>query len=345
MKRKVYCPCCKTFAGLEEEPSCLLISCEICGHCWRTATLPNQTEYYSRQTGRNDLPIHYIERKLTGRVDALLSLVKDGMRLLEVGCAEGELGSRIKAYRQVVYQGVEPSQDSNTAGRNLDHVFSYTSDLEATGDGIFDGILSFHVLEHILDVAVEIHRWHRLLAESGWLFLEVPHRSGHPDIEEDINPEHLHQFTTASIACLLTRSGFQIDRLERGHFESPAYSDSLRVFASLASSSTMRRERLVVRFIKYLPSPFAIYGLGGDFRNYVAPILDFLPVQALLDSNQGRFGEQIRGMTIESYKPERHASLPILIASLRYEGSILSILQAAGHPEEKIYRLGDILDD
>jgi 2-polyprenyl-3-methyl-5-hydroxy-6-metoxy-1,4-benzoquinol methylase len=345
MKKRICCPCCKTFADLEEKSSSPLSLCKVCSHRWRTTELPNHTEYYSRQIGRNNLPVRYVERKLTSRVDTLLSLIKDGMRLLEIGCAEGELGSRIKACRQVVYQGVEPSQDSNAAGRNLDRVFNYTSDLEATGSGIFDGILSFHVLEHISDLIVEVHRWHRLLADDGWLFLEVPHRSGHPDIEEDINPEHLHQFTSASIACLLTHSGFQIDRLERGHFESPAYSDSLRVLASVVPSTMVRRERLVARFRKYLPSPFVIYGLGGDFYNYIAPILDCLPVQSLLDSNREHLGDQIKGITIESYKPERHASLPVLIASLRYEESILSTLQALGHRREKIYRLGDILDN
>lgn len=345
MDRQNSCPCCGTVTLHDEESSFQIASCEICGHRWRTGPLANQAEYYSQQMDRNALPSRYIERRLVDRLNDVLPLINDGMRLLEVGCAEGEFGLRIKSSRQVDYQGVEPSQDSIVAAGNLDRVFSYTSELCASTDGGFDGIISFHVLEHIQDAAAEICRWRSLLANKGWLVLDVPHGTGHPDIEEDCNPEHLHQFSSASIACLLARSGFQIDWLDRGHFASPTYTDSIRVFASLAPSANMRRERLIARFRKCLPSPFVIYGVGGDFLNYISPILASLAVQAVLDSNPGRLGEKVMGMAIESYNPERHASLPILIASLRYEESILSALQAIGHPQDKIYLLGDVLDD
>jgi 2-polyprenyl-3-methyl-5-hydroxy-6-metoxy-1,4-benzoquinol methylase len=343
--KKVYCPCCKTIVSIEDKSFSELVSCEICQHRWRNDVVTNQAEYYIQQIERNALPFRYIERKLSERLDALLLQVKDGMRLLEVGCAEGLLGSRIKASRQVFYQGIEPSLDSNIAKQRLDYVFNNIAELEARENQTFDGILAFHVLEHIQDITSEISHWHTLLSSKGWLVLEVPHRSGHSDIEYDANPEHIHQFSIASIACLLTQGGFQIDQLDHGHFESPCYSDSLRVIARLSSNAKMRQEHLIARFKKHLPSPFAIFGIGGDFRNYIAPILSFLPVQAFIDTNYSRFGEKIAGMTIEPYKQESHAGLPVLIASLRYEESILATLQATGHPRNNIYLLGDILEN
>ena len=342
------CPCCATPEATPGD------RCPVCGHRWRPAeqapgpvdSTAGATAYYATLTGRNALPARYVERKLAERIAALRPLLQPGQRILEVGCAEGQLGARLKAETRLHYTGIEPSRDGEAAARVLDAVHADSSALlPRDADARFDAILSFHVLEHIPDPAAELARWQQLLQPEGWLMIEVPHGGGHPDLARDLNAEHLHQFTTASLACLLQRSGFETMAASRGHFESPVYADSLRILARPASTDAARQERLLARVRRRLPGPFAVYGLGGDFRSYVQPILGQLPVQALIDSDPQRAGQIVGGLEVESYAAARHSGLPILVASLRHEESILATLHAAGHPADAIHLLGDLYDD
>ena len=298
---------------------------------------------YARQSGRNALPERYVARKLDERLAQLESYLAPGMRILEIGCAEGLLGARIKATVSLTYWGVEPSRDSESARAYLDAVFQDSSELPKDV-APFDAILSFHVLEHIPEPGLEIARWRALCHETSWLVVEVPCRGGHPDIAIDFNPEHLHQFSPASLACLLEQNGFDPLAITRGHYESPVYTDSLRIFAIPKLSTSRQHDRLVQRFSR-IPAPFAVFGLGGDFRNYVQPLIDRLQVTALLDTNPALNGSFQDSFKVECYQPSRHAHLPILVSSLRHEQSIVADLHAAGHAKELIYLLGDIYDE
>lgn len=286
------------------------------------------------------MPRRYLERKLAERTAALAFRITTGARLLEIGCAEGELGQRLKAIAPITYWGVEPSRDAEVALSLLDAVVPDTRLIPA--DTLpFDGILSFHVLEHIPDVAGELARWLVLTHSQTWLMIEVPCRSGHPELDTDQNPEHLHHFSPASLACLLERCGFDLASLTRGHFESPVYCDSLRVLAVPKPTKAAKRQLLLQRLSR-LPAPFAVFGIGGDFRNYVLPLLDQLPVAALIDTHPPLLAGLPMGLDIQPYDRTRHEHLTILVCSLRYEASILENLARAGHPPERIHLLAEI---
>lgn len=298
---------------------------------------------YARLSGRNALPERYVARKLAERLAQLEPHLAPNMRILEVGCAEGLLGARIKARTSLTYWGIEPSRDSESARKLLDAVFRDSSELP---DDVapFDAILSFHVLEHIPEPGLELARWRALCHETSWLLIEVPCRGGHPDVAIDCNPEHLHQFSPASLAHLLEQNGFDPLVITRGHYESPVYTDSLSIFAIPKLAASRQHERLAGRFSR-IPAPFAVFGLGGDFRNYVQPLIDRLPVTTLLDTNPALTGSVQGRFRVECYQPSRHAHLPILVSSLRHEQSIVADLHAAGHAKELIYLLADIYDE
>lgn len=318
--------------------------CPHCGHFWRPTDTNITGKYYADLSGRNSLPIRYLTRKLNDRLKSLGPIIRNGMRILEVGCAEGALGHAVKALANVIYVGVEPSHDAQEAMEFIDEVHSTCNSLLADGK-LFDTVLSFHVLEHIPDPASEIRNWRRLIAEEGLLVLEVPNRSGHPYVINDQNPEHIHQFSIASIACLLNRCGFDITEMSGSHFESPAYTDSIRILARPIQSETIRQESLVKRFQTTLGDKFAIYGLGGDFNNYILPFIDRLPIAALLDSAPQRQGNLVAGILTTGYAVEKHHHLPILIASIRYEDAIMNTLQEFGHKRQLLRSLADILDN
>lgn len=262
------------------------------------------------------------------------------MRVLEIGCAEGSIGAAIRQSIRVHYTGIELSEDATAAAKILDRVFR--SPASTLVNEKFDLLLSFHVLEHIEDISGEIDHWRRLLADSGRLIVEVPNQAGHHLLDLDPNPEHLHQFTAASITTLLLRADFEVERLESGHWESSVYSNSLRVVARLALTRPQRRELLLQRFRSHLPNQFAAWGIGGDFRGYVEPLLDSLPVAALIDSAVQRHGERHGSLTVEAYDHERHGDLPILVCSVRYREDILRDLAKRGIPSSRIVTLDDI---
>ncbi|PKO33494.1 MAG: class I SAM-dependent methyltransferase [Betaproteobacteria bacterium HGW-Betaproteobacteria-7] len=335
------CPCC-TIAIFVEAPADWL-SCPKCAHRWRTNGATAEPGYYQGLISRNDTSAPWFARKLAERTEALQLLIspKAG-RVLEIGCAEGLLGAHLKAKRDICYDGIELSRDAAVAANRLDHVFKVPA-AEVSAPA-YDLIASFHVLEHITDVAAEIRSWLRLLGSEGRVLIEVPNRAGHPLLVQDANREHLHQFCIASLACLLERCGLDIDQITRGHRESPVYPDSLRVIARLNATPAKRRERLLASFAERLSDPFAIYGIGGDFENYILPLLDDLPVVALLDSAPEKQGRKIAGRRIEAYAESTHGGIPLLISSIRFGVDIRLHLQGLGIEEHLIVGLEEIYD-
>ncbi len=326
------CPCCDRLVAAS--------SCPDCGHCWHASQAISPATNYTEKSGRNAMPPRFLQRKLAERTTAIAPRLRRGARVLEVGCAEGDLARSLKSSTHLEYWGIEPSRDAQVACAVLDKVLPDIRAIPATTPQ-FDCILSFHVLEHVRDLADELTQWHRLLAPDGWVMVEVPCRSGHTDLETDRNPEHLHQFSPASLTLRLERSGFDVLSLTRGHFESPVYNDSLRALAARRTTAALRQARLLQRF-SALKAPFAVFGLGGDFRNYVQPLLDQLPVVALIDSQPEPRPGLPAGLDAEVYDPGRHGKMPVLVCSLRHETSILADLAHAKHPPQLIYLLADL---
>lgn len=300
--------------------------------------------HYQQLLGRNDSVSDALKRKLRDRLDTLLLLLPQpgqACRVLEVGCAEGHLGEALKATRSMVYDGIEISRDAETAAMRIDTVFRHpAAEVQAAP---YDMVLSFHVLEHIADPAAELLQWHRLLANDGRVVLEVPNGSGHSLLASDENAEHLHQFTWPSLLCLLNGAGFEAETMSGGHYESAVYSDSVRVVARVRKTDACREEQLVARFKQCMGNtPFLLYGIGGDFQNYVLPVLAHLPVRELLDSSPEKWGKSIAGYIVGKYDQERHHGLPILVCSVRFKAAILANLVDLGVPREQVRILDEV---
>ncbi|MBK5011466.1 class I SAM-dependent methyltransferase [Pseudomonas sp. S60] len=334
------CPCCMTAAVLLPSPA--YTRCRCCGHRWRLPT--EGLGYYETLIARNDLNTPWFKRKMRERVVAVSGLLETGSeRVLEIGCAEGELGREIKARCAVTYDGVELSQDRLLAAQQLDTVFSTpASQVQAAP---YDLIVSFHVLEHILRPEQEVAAWARLLSGQGRVLVEVPNQAGHPLLASDCNPEHLHQFTPASLALLLARCGFACQALSAGHYESPVYSDSLRLVAHLEPAADQRQQFLLQRFEQRTGGPFLVYGIGGDYLNYIAPLAESLHIRALLDSSAAKWGQRFGKHVVTGYDPQQHANLPVVICSIRFATDIRQHLLSVGIAAQRIIGLDSIYED
>ena len=136
MDLKLYCSCCGMVLLGE--------LCGVCGHIQHSSV--NKTIRYEDQIDRNALPVRYVKRKFMDRLNEIKPYVSSGMKLLEIGCAEGMLGQEIKALAQLTYYGIEPSHDGERARFILDAVYHNIDEIKL-GEERFDGILAFHVLE------------------------------------------------------------------------------------------------------------------------------------------------------------------------------------------------------
>jgi SAM-dependent methyltransferase len=298
---------------------------------------------YSTKIGRNsEIPQGFLRRKITDRMNDLSKIISDGARVLEVGCAEGDLGKAIKEGFSVEYTGIEPSLDASVAKAHLDKVFPSTKSIELKTN-TYDFILSFHTIEHIENINEEIGLWKKILSPHGIVVIECPNGSGHPNFDVDRNVEHIHSFTPSSLALLLESHGFEIVKLTVGHFESPAYPDSLRLVARHSLTPEERLGRLQKRFSS-IPTPIALYGIGGDFCSYIEPYVSLFEVKAYLDKN--RIDRVINGRLVrpENYSYQIHSTYNILITSMRFEGVIFGELLSHGHPEEKVFFLSRVLE-
>jgi len=128
--------------------------------------------------------------------------------VLEVGCGQGALGTRLaQRYR---YLGVEPDRVSwsvasariGAAGGEVRNIA-----VEELGDDRFDLVCAFEVLEHIENDAAALKEWSSRLRANGWLLLSVPahqHRFG----PGDEMAGHFRRYDPAAMTALLTRCGF-----------------------------------------------------------------------------------------------------------------------------------------
>lgn len=133
--------------------------------------------------------------------------------LVDVGCGTGELLQHL-ASRGYRVQGIEPGDRARKAAQAKGLVvLSALGQLEATG--VHDGIMLWHVLEHLPDPSESLTTIFRALKPGGYIILAVPDRaswdSAHygPTWAAWDVPRHLWHFRQQDIAALLNKSGFK----------------------------------------------------------------------------------------------------------------------------------------
>ena len=317
------------------------LHCAHCGHGWLAADAPQVD--YATLSQRTLVDDPHRARRLAGRVGFIGELPRSA-RVLEVGCAEGLLGAALReACPDVYLEAVEPSADAVAAARIFDVVHRQPLEHAPIDVARFDRVLAFHVLEHLEDPAGALNRLGARLSGGGALVAEVPRRSGHPQLPEDLNREHRHFFSTASICAMLHRAGLEAVRVEAGCYESPLYPDSLRVMALRRPDPDALAAVLRERLSRILAGDSAIWGTGGDFENYVRPYLpEGLPVR-LLDSSPEAQGRVLDGRVVEA--PDAAGPVrTVLVATCRHEQSIREALRHTAFAAAKVIGLADFLD-
>jgi SAM-dependent methyltransferase len=147
----------------------------------------------------------------------LWPVLRPPRRILDVGCATGDLLAAIRARGNLAVTGVEPSEDAarSARARGLDVRTGFLEDAEFP-DGAFDTLVASHTLEHVPDPLAFLREARRVLSSRGVLLLWLPNADsvearffGRYWIGYDA-PRHLTDFTPATLRRSLVAADFEI---------------------------------------------------------------------------------------------------------------------------------------
>ncbi|MCM8779642.1 MAG: class I SAM-dependent methyltransferase [Candidatus Omnitrophica bacterium] len=163
--------------------------------------------------------------------DTFLSLVpQEVKKVLDVGCAKGDLGAKLKQ-RKIEVIGIEKNKDlCAEAHRKLDR--AYLMDAEKLEipypNGYFDCILYADVIEHLCDPLTALKNQKKYLKEGGYVVASIPNIryykviirllfGGTWDYAKSgiLDKGHLRFFTLLNIKELFTKAGFEIIDIRR----------------------------------------------------------------------------------------------------------------------------------
>jgi SAM-dependent methyltransferase len=157
-------------------------------------------------------------RRLLDSQSLALPRIEPG-RLLEVGCASGSFLAAMRE-RGWKAEGIEFSPVASAAAREAGFdVHTGAVESAPLPDERFDLIAGWMVLEHLHDPLAALAKLRRAIRPDGWLALSVPNAASvdfrlFKDAGYAVQlPAHLFHFTPASLALVLERGGWKVDRL------------------------------------------------------------------------------------------------------------------------------------
>ncbi len=156
---------------------------------------------------------HKVERlSYTAKLIASRINFFKGMRVLDIGCAEGTLLSNLKSHcKELVLVGVEPSESFAAYARKETGCTTY-SNLNAlilSREDKFDLVLVNHVLEHVNNPVTFIKSLKELTVIGGRIYIDVPDIA-HYGHAENLHIGHLFHFSQRTLVAAVEKAGFSI---------------------------------------------------------------------------------------------------------------------------------------
>jgi GT2 family glycosyltransferase/glycosyltransferase involved in cell wall biosynthesis/SAM-dependent methyltransferase len=131
-----------------------------------------------------------------------------GRRVLDIGSGEG-FGSAILAEDARSVDGIDIDELAvahaalNYAAPNLEFHVGSALALDAFDDGAFDAVVSFEVIEHLVEQEQMLAEIARVLAPDGLLIVSTPERRLYSDATGQENPFHLRELSEPEFRALL----------------------------------------------------------------------------------------------------------------------------------------------
>ncbi len=273
-----------------------------------------------------------------------------GGRVLEIGCATGELAAAARGSMVIGrYEAIELSPAAEIACSRVDLLHTRPLRILLTErqlETAFDLVLMSHVLEHIDDPAAELRAIRQILAPAGALFLEVPNGSGNRRLPIDDNRSHLHFFSATSLTRLLADAGLETVAVATDVRLDARYADSLQViarpFRSPRWSSTLLSDHPLLRGV----GTIVVWGAGSLVEELLANFFDPARIDFFVDRNPEKIGSTVLDRPVRA--PEFLGKIPrvVLINSIDFADSIISdITNFYPNVPHRLIKIGDLLEN
>jgi len=145
-----------------------------------------------------------------------LAQLREGARVLEIGCRHGKTLSILRERRKIVPFGIEPGENEAEQARQAG-IDCFTGALEEyePGERRFDHVQWFHVLEHVQEPLAALLKLRALLEPGGTLLIEVPNvYRPYGLLEENFFQNvHLVSYSPNTLPALVQRAGFEVTRV------------------------------------------------------------------------------------------------------------------------------------
>lgn len=242
--RRVLCPICNSLSLLMFEHLDIskkkveLFKCVNCGHGFYPNTFSEQS---IKAIYENDYATEYLDdsvphslRKIQYKEDVstLIALlekssinVNGNLSIIDIGCSSGEyLESMPKFWSKF---GFEVNPAIIQILKNKKNEFIFYDNLETVSEK-FDIITMRGVIEHLTDYEVLLRFFANNLKKDGFLFISATPDFNSPcaviykeNWSQVVAPEHINQFTAASLQILLAKANLVLKSLIYPYFEGP----------------------------------------------------------------------------------------------------------------------------
>ncbi len=216
--------------------------CGVCGHETQlSADSESRQEKFEAEQGRfygdravTPSPIAgaLSAARVSSRISLLRRVLKSG-RVLEVGPGQGALLRALAGYKVTAIEqsSVLAERLKDIAGVDVICDSVESCDFEGL---LFDGFLSFHVIEHVPDPVLHMRKAANVVRDNAVAIVATPNAGGieHRMLRRhspNYSTAHLSLFTAKSLTLALEQAGWTVTQVE-----TPVYSDAwLRAAAAL----------------------------------------------------------------------------------------------------------------
>lgn len=154
-----------------------------------------------------------------GKKYDLVSSMRDGESILDIGCATGQFLNEFKK-RGWKCNGIEPDPEAREFAKKAYDLKVFGEEkLDEFNAQSFDVISMWHVLEHVSDLQKRLEDLRRLIKDNGILFIALPnldswdaHHYEKYWAGLDV-PRHLYHFKKENVELLFDKFGFRMHQI------------------------------------------------------------------------------------------------------------------------------------
>jgi SAM-dependent methyltransferase len=205
-----------------------LVRCESCGLVLGVtpSTAEDFDKYYAAKYvyGHGHHAVSACDPTVELAFNTCKGLVSKDAPVVDVGCGNGELLARFKGDGFNNLTGIEASPGS-CASLDRAGIRAMQGSLLQVSKTIherFTLVTCLHVLEHVYDVSASLRALAKLIADDGYLYVEVPDSRNCPIHEphQEISLEHINHFSMSTLIGLAHQAGLEVVRALRGQRDS-----------------------------------------------------------------------------------------------------------------------------